>query len=214
MLSSLILDSNKKVNRWISTGITSEKTKPLDVNLESTMSNLANSRISLKFNNFVLAQKSFSSLYSNFILNLYIVFELNNWPLNPTNDFSLKNFIWYSQISKKSNGKFIYNGWARAFDGEGSWSFANDFARNVVISGVDNSSSSLTDNQKYNFLVLGKGSTDGINNTTGAAEKKRVTWWELLVCKKTNIWKFKANNSISWYDFCLGGKLKDFTKDE
>ena len=42
-------------------------------------------------------------------------------------------------------------------------------------------------------------------------QKKR----ELLVCKKkTNIWKFKANNSISWYGFCLGGKLKDFTKDE
>ena len=35
-----------------------------------------------------------------------------------------------------------------------------------------------------------------------------------MYIKKTNIWKFKANNSISWYDFCLGGKLKGFTKDE
>ena len=33
-----------------------------------------------------------------------------------------------------------------ALDGEGSWSFDNDFARNVVIFGVDHSSLSHTDN--------------------------------------------------------------------
>ena len=38
--------------------------------------------------------------------------------------------------------KFTYNGWEIAFYGEGSWRFGNDFARNVVIFGVDNSSSS------------------------------------------------------------------------
>ena len=66
MLSSLILDSNKKVTDWISTGISSEKIKPFDTGLESLMSNLANDRVNLKFNNSVLVQKSFSSLCSNF----------------------------------------------------------------------------------------------------------------------------------------------------
>ena len=37
------------------------------------------------------------------------------------------------------------------FDGEGFWSFDNDSARNVVIIGVNNSSSSHIDNQKNNF---------------------------------------------------------------
>ena len=37
------------------------------------------------------------------------------------------------------------------FEGAGSWSFGNDFARNVVIFGVDNSSSSHTVNYKINF---------------------------------------------------------------
>ena len=46
-----------------------------------------------------------------------------------------------------------------AFDGEGSWSFGNDFAGNVII-GVDNSSSCHTDNWKNKFLVLGEGLTD------------------------------------------------------
>ena len=32
--------------------------------------------------------------------------------------------------------KFIYNGWGKAFDGKGYWSFENDPVRNVVIFGV------------------------------------------------------------------------------
>ena len=57
---------------------------------------------------------------------------------------------------------------------EGSWSFGNDFARNVVIFSCDNSSSSHTDNRKNNFLVLGEGPTQGINDSTGSAEKNLV----------------------------------------
>ena len=45
----------------------------------------------------------------------------------------------------------------------------NNFARNVVILGVDNSSSSRTNDRKSNFLVLGEGPTDGINDSTGAS---------------------------------------------
>ena len=54
MLNSLILDSNKKVTNWISTGILTEKIKPFDTNLELTMSNLANGRAILRFGNFIL----------------------------------------------------------------------------------------------------------------------------------------------------------------
>ena len=76
MLSSIILDSNKSVTNWMSTRISSEKIKPYDTNLEPTMSNLANGRVTLKFNNFILKQKISSSLYSNFISNVYIIYEL------------------------------------------------------------------------------------------------------------------------------------------
>ena len=58
MLISLILDSNKTVANWILNGILSEKIKPFDTNFESTMSNLANGKVILKFNNFVLVQKA------------------------------------------------------------------------------------------------------------------------------------------------------------
>ena len=70
MISSLILYTNKKVTNWISSRISSEKIKPFDINLEPTMSNLANGQVILKFNNSILVQKSCSAFYSNFILNL------------------------------------------------------------------------------------------------------------------------------------------------
>ena len=92
MLSSLILDSNRKVTDWILTGISSEKIKPFDNGLEPTMSNLANGRVNLKLKN-CFSWKSFSSLYYNFILNLYIVYELSPWPRNPVNNFTLKNYL-------------------------------------------------------------------------------------------------------------------------
>ena len=43
MLNSVILDSNRNVANWISTGISSEKIKPFDTCLEPTMSNLPSS---------------------------------------------------------------------------------------------------------------------------------------------------------------------------
>ena len=58
------------------------------------------------------------------------------------------------------------------FDCEDSWSFDNDFARSVIIFGVDNSSSSHVDNCKNNFLILGEGPTYGINGSFGSPEKK------------------------------------------
>ena len=116
MLSSLILNRNKKVINWISTGVSYEKIDtnliPFDTNLEPTMSNLANNRVKLKFNNSGLVQKSLSSLYNNFILNLYIVYELNTWPQNPTNNFTLKNCL-FGTVKLTRNAdktKFTYNG--------------------------------------------------------------------------------------------------------
>ena len=64
----------------------------------------------------------------------------------------------------------MYSGYRIAFDTAGSWSFGYDFARNVVIFGVDHSSSSHTDNRKNNFLVLDDGPTVDINGKVGTAE--------------------------------------------
>ena len=51
ILSSLILDSNRKVTDWISTGLLSLKIKLFDISLELIMSNLPNGRANLEFKN-------------------------------------------------------------------------------------------------------------------------------------------------------------------
>ena len=87
------------------------------------------------------------------IVNVYIVYDLDGWPRNPTNNFKLKNCLFGATNIVKDNDKekYVYSGCRITFDSAGSWSFGNGFARNVVIFGVDNSSSSHADNCKNNF---------------------------------------------------------------
>ena len=53
-----------------------------------------------------------------------------------------------------------------------TWKFGNNYARNVVDLGVDNSSLSHADNRKNNFFVLGERDTFSNNGSFGAPEKK------------------------------------------
>ena len=119
---------------WTLTVIWSETIKPFDTNLELTMPNLANGRVNLIFNRSVLVQKSSSSFYSNFTLNLYIVYKLNNFPVNNNNNFSLINLFGTVRLVRNViKCKFSYNRLIIAL-----WSFGKGFDRNVEIFGVDN----------------------------------------------------------------------------
>ena len=87
----------------------------------------------------------FSSLYSNFILNLFIVYKLNSWANSSINTFPLKNHLFNTikLVTNSIKSKFICSSSEIAFDGKGSWSFGNDLTRNI-----NNSSSSYSDNEK------------------------------------------------------------------
>ena len=108
------------------------------------------------------------------IVNFYIVYDLDPRSRNPTNNIKFKNcLLGATNIVKNSDKeKYVYSGNGITFDSAGSWSFDNDFARNVIIFGVDNSSSSHADNSKNNFLILGEGPTCGINGSFGSLEEK------------------------------------------
>ena len=68
--------------------------------------------------------------------------------------------------------KYLYSGYAVAFDRKSLWIFNKRFARNVIIFRIDNSSSSNTDSLKNDFLTLGEGNTFGMNESFGAQVKK------------------------------------------
>ena len=103
--------------------------------------------------------------YSIKTVNAYIFYDLDNQPKIPPRNFTFKNCLFDATNIGKDNdkSKYVYSGYGIVYDGLGSWSFGNDFARNVISFGVDNSSLSLTDNRKNNILVLGEGSADDIN---------------------------------------------------
>ena len=78
-----------------------------------------------------------------------------------------------TNVLKNSNkDKWVYGGYRIAFNRKVWWSFGSDFAKNVAIFGVDNSSPSTSDNQKNNFLILGKGPNSDINGSFGSPEKE------------------------------------------
>lgn len=62
----------------------------------------------------------------------------------------------FNYLGKSSDkNRYIYNAYGIAFDRDGLlWSLYNDFVRNSIVLGVDNSLSSHVDNRKNNFLVL------------------------------------------------------------
>ena len=72
----------------------------------------------------------------------------------------------------KDPDNFIYSGWGIGFDRDGTFSHPEGgTARNIIIFGVDMSGSVHASNKTKAFLVLGKGLTHLIENTTIYAEK-------------------------------------------
>ena len=86
----------------------------------------------------------------------------------------MKNYFFGSTNIAKDNDKeqYVYSSYGIAFDGKCPWSFNDDFARNIIIFGVDNSSASHTDNLENYFLFLSERDTLGIKESFGAPERK------------------------------------------
>ena len=100
--------------------------------------------------------------------------------------------------------------------------------KNVIIFEPDVSSSVHIDNKRKDILILGKGPTKGLNDTTLTAEAKFTHFTHptkrfvlslhyngsnsFLFVNATKINQFKAEDSqIKHYRFCLGNISKDFT---
>ena len=62
----------------------------------------------------------------------YIIYIIGQ--KNQVRNFTLKNCLFgVTNIVKNSDReKYVYSRYEIAFDGKGSWSFNNDFARNVI----------------------------------------------------------------------------------
>ena len=94
----------------------------------------------MQFNStpFIMKQNS----YLRKIVNVYIAYDLDNQPKSPLRNLTLKNGLFgLTNIAKvKGKEKYVCGGYRISFDGKSSWNLNNEYARNVIIFGVDNSS--------------------------------------------------------------------------
>ena len=142
--------TSENVTSWKSKGVYNSNLKPLHGALLPHWK-YAEKKISVNLNKSPLVVQK--NNYSTKIVNAYIVYDLDNWPKVPLRNFTLKNCLLGSTniIKNSDKEKYVYSGYGIAFDRKGFCSFGNYYARNVIIFGVDSSSSSHTDNQKMTF---------------------------------------------------------------
>ena len=104
------------------------------------------------------------------MVNLYIVYELNMWSQDLNAEFTLKDYFFRNvRITKNADSiKYSYSGCGIRFDSRSLISLPNDWGKNAIIFGADMSSSVHTNNK--DILILDKGETKGLDNTTLTAE--------------------------------------------
>ena len=128
-------------------------------------------------------------------------------------------------------GKYKHSGYGFGFDRRGTFSVPSDgLGQNVIMFEVDMSSSVHVDNKKQDILILGEGSTQGLDGTTLTAEKKySIIFTEskkkfslslhyngansYLFVNGVEIHKFKTKDSETATSLCLGNISKDFSVD-
>ena len=127
--------------------------------------------------------------------------------------------------------KYKYSGYGIGFNRHGSFSFpGTGLGKNVIIFGVDMSSSRKIDNRKKDILILGKTPTQGLEHTLSAEKMYSINFTEhnkkfclslyyngansYLFVNGKEIHKFKAKDSeIVATPLCLGNISKDWSVD-
>ena len=138
----------------------------------TTSDNILTSRLSyygtktrVKFTGSCLKQPKPSYTHKNEV-NIYIVYEFGA-SSSHSDDPTLKCFL-FGAVTLTKNAdidKYGYSGYGIGFDRKSSFSFrGGGFGQNVIISGVDMSSSAHVDNKKKDILILGKAPTQGLEH--------------------------------------------------
>ena len=107
------------------------------------------------------------------MVNIYTVYEITkNYDISKY--LTLGNCLFGAVGLTKNVGvdHYKYLGYDIGFDRKITSSFGSRFCRNVIIFGVDMSSSVHVDNKKKDILILGVGPTQALDGSTLTVEKK------------------------------------------
>ena len=167
-------------------------------------------------------------------VNLYICYKIDWWSRDLDTDFALGNCLFESlKLTKNADpDEHKYSGYGIGFDSRSEFSLPDEsYGKNVIIFGVYMSSTVHVDNKRKVILILGKGSTQGLDNTKLTAEAKYLIKFtksnerfvlslncnindSFLFVNTAKVFQFKAKDSeIKKHDLCLGNVSIDFTID-
>ena len=222
---------------WKSKGLPNECIKPLltyNNSFSLDINYFDNARIWVKFDRNCLKWERVTFTHKK-VVNIYIVHEINLWPLTVGQYFMLRNSLFRAvKFTKNADpDKYKYSGNGIGFDVSGSilLSNGNGFGKNVIIFHADMSSSVHIDNKKKGTLILGKDPVQGLNDTTLTEEKEysiNFTEQQRTFCLSLDyngvnsylfvngieIYKFKAKDSeINVVPLHLCDVSKDFLAD-
>ena len=163
---------------WKSRGLNEAKIESIKTNnysLNPRMDHYDMSKIRIQFDGSFLNRFPPTILQGN-IVNIYIVYEITS-DYKDINYPTLENCLFGSvKLTKNADiDKYGYTGYGIGFHRETSFSFDNDFGKNVIIFGVDMSSSKKIGNRKKDILILGKGPTQGLESTLSAEKCIQLT---------------------------------------
>ena len=219
---------------WQSKGLSDERINSIKTPnyIITPKLNYYGTKTRVEFNGSCLKQNKITCTHGK-IVNIYNVYELTGSSSND-NDHTVRNSLfgavrWTKNKDIDKNG---YSGYGIGFDRRGSFSFpVGGFGSNVIIVGVDMSSSAHIDNKKKDILILGKGQTQGLEHKLTAEIMSSINFTEhnkkfclslhyngansYLFVNGTEIHKFKAKDSeIVGTPLCLGNISKDLSVDK
>ena len=179
--------NGRKITNWRSTGIFNYSDYYTMNGIEDIKTNLPLLEIDKEV--YVLLQGNYFQQNSNIIIpnnnknvvNIYVVYKLDPISSTRNTDYTIQNALFGAmKITKNADySKYNYTGYGLCFDEGGGFGHTvkqGNFnrttnARNVIIFGVDMSSSIHATNRANNIYVMGKECIQGINDTTIYAEK-------------------------------------------
>ena len=168
------------ISSWKSKRLSVESIKPpttSDNSLTPTLNYYDELKMRVKVTRSSLKQPKSTHTHKT-IVNICIVYEMGASTSND-NDPTLKSCLFGAGTLNKNADidKCKYSGYGIGFDRRSSYSFPSGrFVQNVLIFGVDMSSSVHIDNKKKDILVLGKGPTQRLEYTLTAEKMYSINF--------------------------------------
>ena len=129
---------------WKSKGLSDENIAPPSAphNFLNLLLSYLSTKTRVRFSGSSLKQDRITNNHGK-IVNIYIVFEINKNDNTKSSDPTLENFLFGADSLTKNSDidKYKYSGYGIRFDRKGTFSFGNGVGTNVIIFGVDMSSS-------------------------------------------------------------------------